>query len=91
MSAGEDGEHVQHLMHGLISERASDNRFLGKEQNQIQTIQVVQVFWHIVANHSRRLGIILRQSLCHFDDSNQVFRFGSFVFERIRQEDRNAG
>ncbi len=61
-AAGEERQHVDHFLHGLVRERAGDDWLFGIQQCEIQAVGVLDVLRHFMANDSRGLGVVLRES-----------------------------
>ena len=82
--------HFDHLMYGLVGERAGNDWFLRVQHDQIQAIQVMDFLRHIVTDDGGGLGVVLWQAVRHLDHADQVFGFGRLVLERFRNQDSNS-
>ncbi len=76
---------------GVGREGTGHDRFRRVQQHQVQPVEVADFLGDLVADHRRRLGIVLRQHFGHFDQAHQVGVCDGSVFQRFGVEDVHAG
>ena len=64
--------------------------FLEYSKSEIQTIGVLDILGHFVADDRRGLRVILWELLCNLEQTDQVRCFGGVMLERFRVEHGNA-
>ena len=88
---GKDRQHIDHCAEGLKGKGTGHDRFLRKQQHDVQPVQVADCFGDFIADDRRGLGIILREHFGHLDQAHQVLANKRFVLQCFRIEDMDPG